>query len=151
MKPFLAFSALTILVISTIGARGDEPPYLEFVRALRAKGMPDLALEYLQKLSQKPPTDLAPVLPLELAKTRLDLAPVEPDAGRRAAAQKQARAEFEAFVQKNPKRPLAAEANLEIARIVTLQARGLLSRAHGLEGKDQQRVEFLRARIQFEE
>jgi hypothetical protein len=147
----LTFSALTIVALLTIGARADEPPYLEFVRGLRAHGMPDLALEYLGRLGRKPPADLAPILPLEIAKTRLELATLEPDAGRRAAAQLQARSEFETFVKKNPKHPLVAEANLEIARIGVLQGKGLLTRARQLDGNPRQRVEFLRARIQFEE
>ena len=35
------------------GGLADEPPHLEFARRLRVQGMPDLALEYLEKLRKK--------------------------------------------------------------------------------------------------
>jgi hypothetical protein len=128
-----------------------EEPHLEFVRSLRARGMADLALQYLESQSQKPPPALAVVLPLELAKTRLELAAAEPDATRRANLQNQARLEFEAFLKNNPKHPLAADARLEIARIIALQGKADLSRARRQDTKEAEQAERKKAREKFEE
>src|SRR5437016_3383881 len=112
--PFvLLASAMLFLQGGFTGA--EEPPYVDFVRGLRARGWPDLALQYLESKSQNPPPELAAVLPLELAKTRLDLAATRADPSSRLAEQNRARAEFELFLKNNPKHPLAAEAGLEIA------------------------------------
>jgi tetratricopeptide (TPR) repeat protein len=143
--------AWAVLLFFVAGARADEPPYLDFVRGLRAKGMPDLALEYLQKLSQNSPKDLAAVLPLEMAKTRLDLAAAEANASQRAALQNQARSEFETFLKNNPQHPLAAEARLETARIANLQGTALFRHAQQQDAKEAFQAEVLRARSQFEE
>jgi tetratricopeptide (TPR) repeat protein len=129
----------------------EEPPYLDFVRALRARGMPDLALEYLQKLKEKPPAGLAAVLPLEVAKTRLELASLKPDPASRAAEQNQARLELERFIKDNAQHPLAADASVEIARIAALQGLAQLSSARRQEEKSAQQAGLLRARQQFED
>jgi hypothetical protein len=128
-----------------------EEPHLEFVRGLRASGKSDLALEYLQRMSQKPPRDLANILLLELAKTRLELAAGQRDASSRAALQEQARLELEAFLKANPKHPLAPEAALQSGRITILRGKALLSQARREEVKEARRAEMLRARAQFEE
>ena len=52
----------------------EEPSVQDFVRGLREKRYPDLALDYLKKLSANPPPGLAAVLPLEMARCRLDMA-----------------------------------------------------------------------------
>jgi hypothetical protein len=141
---------VSVLITRPAGVRGDEP-HLEFVRGLRARGLPDLALEYLEKLSRQPPPDIAAILPLEIAKSRLDMGTVEPDAGRRTAIQNQAKAGFEAFIRTNPKHPLAAEAAFEIAHITSLQGQTQLNRALQIDAKDARRVGVAKARLQFEE
>jgi hypothetical protein len=130
--------------------RGDEP-HLEFARGLRARGLPDLALEYLQKLNQKPPADIAAILPLEIAKTRLEIGATDPDTGRRTTTQNQAKRDLEAFIQAQPKHPLAAEAAFEVARITLLQGQSELSRARQLDAKDAQHQAMTKARHRFEE
>ena len=130
--------------------RADEP-HLEFARGLRARGLPDLALQYLEHLNRRPPADLAPILPLEMAKARLEMGIADPDPARRTAIQDQAKTEFEAFIRANPKHPLAAEAAFEISRISSLQGMTRLSRARQIETKDAQRVALAKARLQFEE
>jgi hypothetical protein len=150
MKHRVLLLAWGVIVLVARHLPAEEPPHLEFVRALRARGMADLALEYLQSKSKNPPPDLAAVLPLELAKTRLELAATRPDPSSRLAEQNQAKAEFEQFVQKNPKHPLAAEANLQIARIEALQGKALYSKARREEAKELQHAEMVRARSQFE-
>jgi hypothetical protein len=149
MKRCLAILALTGLV-PTVPLKAEEP-HLQFIRALRADGKADLALQYLLSKSQNPSAELAAVLPLELAKTRLELAAVQPDAASRAAFREQARTDLEAFLKKNPKHALAAEAGLELARIAGLRGKALLSQARSQETKEAQRTETLRARASFEE
>ncbi len=141
---------LAALVLMHVPSLAEEPPHLDFVRGLRAKGMPDLALQYLQKLSENPPPALAPLLPMELAKTRLEMAQTEPNAARRTAVQNAARGDLETFVKNNAKHPLAPEANLEIARIVASQGKAQLGRALHQEQGTQAR-ELLKARAHFEE
>src|SRR5689334_15359487 len=51
--------------------RADQP-HLDFVRGLQARGMADLAADYLQRLSANPPANLRAILPLELARARLE-------------------------------------------------------------------------------
>jgi hypothetical protein len=128
-----------------------EPPHLQFVQGLRERNLPDLALEYLLKLSVKPPPELADVLPLELGKTRVDLANREADAGRKMAYFLQARGEFEDFVKKNPDHPLAAQANLEIAKVIGMQGRAQLSRARRQDTPEAQLAEAIPAREMFQQ
>jgi hypothetical protein len=151
MKRPVAFLVGGLLVLLVQPLQAEEPPYLEFVRGLRAKGMADLALQYLQGLSQNPPAAIAPVLGLELAKTRLELAANETDFSRRVALQNQARAELENFVKNSVQDPLSADAALEIARISALQGRGQLTRSQRSEARDVPRAEALKARALFED
>jgi hypothetical protein len=149
MQRGLAVLSLAGLV-SIVPLRAGEP-YLEFVRALRASGKADLALQYLQSKSQQPPPELATVLPLELAKTRLELAAVQPEAASRATLREQARTELATFLQKNPRHPLATEAALALTRIAGLRGKAELSQARAQETKEVQRTDLLRARASFEE
>lgn len=149
MKCRLAALALLSL-LPVMPLRADEP-HLEFVRGLRANGKADLALQYLQSKSTKLSPGQAILLPLELAKTRLELAALQADAASRAALQEQARLELERFLKDNPKHPLAAEAALEMARIARLRGKALLSQARREEAKEAERTEILQARSQFEQ
>lgn len=108
--------------------RADEP-HLELVRGLRARGMADLALEYLQRLSANPPASLRSVLPLEIAKARMELAVSESNERKRSRRFDEARAAYDAFVKANPSHPLVAEASLDIARLVAFQGKHLLAQA----------------------
>src|SRR5438132_8724371 len=150
MKKYLVvFVTLATLPLVSPSAWADEP-HLQFVQGLRARGMADLALEYLQSKSKNPPPELASVLPLELAKTRLELASSKSEPAARLAEQNQARAEFELFIKNNPQHPFVAEANLEVARIVAIQGKAQLTRARQIEGATRA-AEFARARGLFEQ
>src|SRR5438105_15599005 len=99
----LVWKLLAIAFLMTISPpiRADEPPYLDFVRALREKRRaPDLALEYLQELSKKPnlPKDLIAFLPLEMAECRMELAQLETDPERRRRIYADAEKEFRDFL-----------------------------------------------------
>ena len=126
-------SFLTATICLTV--RADEP-HLELIRALRAQGEPGLAMEYIQSKLAKPPADLAGILPLEIARTRVELALQENEEGKRLAMFAEARAEFESFLQKDPNNPLAPQARFEIARLISSLGKEHLNRARRLEDKD---------------
>jgi len=146
------FALATIFAIACPSfAQTDSP--LELVRALRASGLVDLAVMKLEEL-RADPSKLKPaeaqILPLELARIRLEEASRETDDGRRATLIGQARGAFEEFLKNNPTHPMAAQANVEIARLLALQAKARLSRGNRLEGSAKA-LEYSRARPNFTE
>lgn len=151
MKSISAFLALALVVGAAAPLPAEEMPHLLLVQGLRDRRMPDLAIEYLQKLQANPPAELAKQIPLELARTRLELANLEPDAGRKQALMQQARGEFEAFVKSSAGDPLAASANLEIARIIGMQGKTKLSEARRQESAGTKKAMAGEARKLFAE
>lgn len=148
--PRLAVTLL-LAVLATSAARAEEP-HLDLIRGLRAAGEPALAMEYLEKVKAgKPSPALATVLPLEAARTRLELALQESDEGKRVALWAQARSEFEAFLKTNGNHPMAPQANFEIARLIASQAKEQLTRANRQEDAAQQQKGKDQARALFEE
>jgi hypothetical protein len=152
MKRPLAVLALAGLLGAAAPLPADEVPHLEFVRGLRARHYPDLALEYLDKLRKgnpPAPPDVLAVIPLELAKVHLDLATAEEATGRRLELYDQARKEFQEFIDKNPKSPLVADARLEVVRVTVLQGKTQLSRALMQEDMAARQKDALVARRTF--
>jgi hypothetical protein len=145
---------LTLAMWSWIGnpARAEEPPHLDFVQGLRAKGLPDLALEYLQNLKSRKdlPPEVARQLPLEIAKTGLDVAQLEKDLAKRDRLYEQAREEFTAFLKNTPKSTVAAGASLELARLVGLQAKGQFTRSQREETPAGRKTALEKARALYE-
>ena len=128
------------------------PSQLELVRALRTAGLVDLAVMRLEELRTKKgllTADEAKLIPLELARIRLEEASRETEDSRRASLIGQARSSFDEFIRNNPTHPMAAQANVEIARLYSLQAKGQLSRANRIENPEAQALEFSRARPDF--
>src|SRR4051812_13276696 len=122
MRRYL-FLIAAVLLGSLSLTRAQEPAYrddLRFAESLRARGDNDLALDFLQRLSKGAPPELARELPLELAKTRLRVASEEPETGKRLNMYKEARDDFQRFINANPGHPRIPEANLEIARVLNL-------------------------------
>jgi hypothetical protein len=117
------------LVACTCKARADEPPYLEFVRRLRAKGMPDLALEYLQKLSARPPRALADRLPIEVAEARLEVAQASVHDQERETLYLRSRQDLNEFLRQGVSPALAIEVEFELARIDALIGESRVIRA----------------------
>ncbi len=135
-----------------ISANAQQPSQLELVRALRAAGMVDLAIQRLEELRTKPnllTADEVRLIPLELARIRLEEASSESEDARRASLIFQARGSFEEFIKANPMHPMAAQANVEIARLFALQAKGQLSKANRIENREAKALEFSRARPNF--
>src|SRR5205814_340079 len=73
------FAAVALALALAAAPACAEEPHLDFVRGLQARGMADLAADYLQRLAADPPPGLKAVLPLELARARLEQAGQEGD------------------------------------------------------------------------
>jgi hypothetical protein len=130
----------------------DQPSQLELVRALRTSGLVDLAVQRLEELKNKKgllSAEEAKLIPLELARIKLEEASRESEDSRRASLIGQAKNSFDEFIRNNPTHPMAAQANVEIARLFALQAKGQLSRGNRLESKEAKALEFSRARPDF--
>jgi hypothetical protein len=130
MRRYFVLTALALLAAGRAGAQA--PSYredLRFAEALRARGDNDLALEFLKTLARNAPPELAKELPLEFAKTSLRVAAEEPEAARRLAYYKEARENFQKFIDANPGHPRVAEANVDIARVLNLQGKTELGQA----------------------
>jgi len=125
---------VAMLLAASPALRADEP-HLEMIRGLRAAGEPQLALEYIQeRVGQNVPPDLAQIIGLELARTRVEIARQENEEGKRLALFAAARAEFDRFVQANPNHPLAPQARFEIARLIAAQGKEAVNSARRAEG-----------------
>jgi hypothetical protein len=149
LNPTTLAATMTLLGVLAGAAMADEPPHLDFVRGLRARGMPDLALEYLEKLKREPPENLAVWLPFEMAETRLDMARFESDGRQRVRLYTVARQEFDTFLRRNPAPLLTSEARLEIARIASLMGQAQLRRAWRQESATGRRALETKARQQL--
>jgi hypothetical protein len=131
MKRPLALAVLLASLLPAVpagpAARAEEMPYLEFVRTLRERRYPDLALEYLTRLAKNPPPEVAAILPLEMARTRVDIAANTIDVSARLQLYTAARKELEEFLSKNSSHPLAAAARFDIANVVRMQGKSALA------------------------
>jgi hypothetical protein len=134
MKRIVAALTLVTLLLNAAPGRSDEPPYLEFVRALRARNYNEEAILYLDKLAEKKlPKDISNFIPLEKAACRLEMAVQEPDLNRRTALYDRARAELEEVIKNQPGTAFAAIALLDKARISALQGRAAMARARQMK------------------
>lgn len=146
----LASVALGLAIVSPVVAQPDSP--FELVQKLRENGLIDLALMRLNEFKAKPAmlsAEDAKLISYEIARTKLEEASREGEEARRTSLILQARAEFENFIKTNAQHPAAAEANVEIARLYALQAKGQLSKASKVENKDDKAKEYSRARPDF--
>src|SRR5262249_53674283 len=88
----------------------------------------DLALAKLEELAKNPSPELAPLLPLERARTRVAMgrhkSPEE-----RLALVGAAEGDLRDFIAKNAGKPETALAQLELARLAVVQGQAWLSRA----------------------
>src|SRR5258708_900347 len=127
-------------------AQTSQKPHLDLVRGLRKEALADLALQYLDELrAGTPRPEIAIVMPFEYARTYLDLAAQENDEGKRSSLISKAKHELETFISANPTHELAPQANVELARMLSLQGKNLMRKARKLEGKLQE-PEMLQAR-----
>ncbi len=146
---------VTILAIAAALVAASVPaeePHLQFARALRENGLPDIAADYLQHLAGRNlPPDVAALVPLEAARARLDVAVQEGDAKKRNRQFAQARAAYESFLKANPNHPRAAEAKLDLARLVAFQGKHLLDQARRQESRSVRKDLAAQAGLLFKE
>ncbi len=154
--------AVTLLAVTVSNSSGQSPTpggwsgEFELVRGLRENGMPDLALSYLEDLAKnkdkKDDPTIKSQLPLELARTQLELAEVETDEGKREGLMNLARKGFTAFLndpqtKDHPRRP---EAAISMGRLTSLSARAALSRAANIQEEDKWKAASAATRPEFE-
>jgi len=87
------------LLVAASLVSGQDPSSaqdIQFIEEMRRRGYNDLVLEFLERLEKAASPELKKELLLEQAKTRVDLADAETDAGRRLSMFKQAQKDFEA-------------------------------------------------------
>jgi hypothetical protein len=157
-KPF-ALLLLISLVVSVGLAVAQEPPaqQLKFIHELRQKGLADLALEYIEKIQKNAPPELAPILPLEAAKTRVTLAKFKPPEERLTLLNK-AQEELEGYLKSKKDTEEAPQLKLEIARATAYQGQAFLGQALRTDKEKEQedfakkaRDRFVEARKKFDE
>lgn len=132
----------------------NEADELRFVESMRKQGYPDLALQYLDTLKKKPTVseDFKKEIPVEIAKTQLEMAGDEPDITRRLALIGDVRAELQKYLKANPTSRRAAEIELDIVKVAGLQGRLTLSQAIMLDENDAfESPERLKARTLLKE
>jgi tetratricopeptide (TPR) repeat protein len=127
----LACTALFPTSSSAQAPKGGATGEFELLQGLRDAGMPDLALDYIdEKLAKSADPAVKADLPLERARTQLELAEIETEDGKRDALMSQARKGFTAFMNTAPPdHPRRPEAAISLGRLTSLSARGALARA----------------------
>ena len=151
MRRAILALALPLVWVSTSPAQSNSP--FDLVRGLRDAGLTDLAIERLNELKAKPGTltpDEIITIPLEVARTRLEQAVRETEDGKRVALINQAQGEFDAFIKANPTHPKTSQANMEIARLIAVNAKGMLTKGRRMETKEARAVEFSKVRPEFD-
>ena len=136
---------LAVLALSAAPVAAQPGDPLDLARGLRDNGLADLAVEYLDRVAAGTPSPaLAALLPLERAQARLDLAGDEADDAKRDALIAKAKAEFEQFLATQSNHPRRAEAAVALARVVSAQAKSVLSRSNKLADDAQRKAERAR-------
>lgn len=131
LPPWLAAALAAVL---TTPAAAQPPGPLELVRGLRENGQVELAIEYLKEVEGRPLSDDdKAALLLERAKCLLDASEEEPDEGTRLGMIAHAKEGLGAFVSTYPKHPRAVEGLLSVAKLTSLDAKELLSRARKID------------------
>lgn len=127
-------SVVALLALSAGPVAAQPPSPLELVRGLRENGQIDLAMEYLKEVEGKltSPDDKAALL-LERAKCLLDASDDEPDEGTRLGMIAEAKEGLNTFVSTYPNHPRAIEGLLTTAKLMSLDAKELLSRARKMD------------------
>ena len=144
--------ALALSLALTPSAFAQLPSPLDLVRGLRSAGLVDLAILRLGELTAKPgllTPDEVKLVALEMARIRLEQAARESEDGKRAALLAQARGEFDTFIRDNAGHPMVAQANVDLARLLALQAKTQAGRANRVEGAEAKAAEAAKARPLF--
>ena len=140
---FLGMIGLALSIGSPASAQTGQIPHMELVRGLRANGLPDLALEYLDQLKAKNPSpEIVVVLPLEYARTWLDLAADETEDAKRRDLIAKAEERLEVFIKSSKTHPLLPQANVELARLISLKGKGIFLKARKIDKEPKERLDL---------
>ncbi|MGE3803539.1 MAG: hypothetical protein AB7K24_02580, partial [Gemmataceae bacterium] len=134
MKAKLTCWAALLGCILLVGrAPTQEIPHVEFFNKLRQNNLPELALEYLQKMKADGtlPKEMVKDFPLESARLRMEIADSTTDARKRDKLREEARKFYADYAndKANAGTAGAAEAGFEVARVVSANAKSALRRA----------------------
>ncbi len=141
-----------VLVLALLGTplRGDEP-YLDFVERLRASGLADIAVEYLDEVAKRPPAELVNRLPYERAKSLAALAELQDDDTKRDERLTHAREALEAYLKSGLNARALADARFELARLLVRQGRFRVAAARQMETKAERQDGLAKARMSFDD
>jgi hypothetical protein len=120
------------ITLTAIRGQDDGVPHLDLIRGLREKDYHDLALSYLEKIRTQPARlspEVKAALPLELARSRSDVAGSIPPGNERDRLLQTSRSELEAFLKSSPSPGLAMEGEQALANCIAEQARSLAAAA----------------------
>ncbi len=97
----------------------DERVALTFLRELRERGLPDVAIDYIARLKTdlSATSSLKATLDFEHARALIDSAGRSSDPERTKELLEEARNKIEAFIKADPNRPEATEAQVELAHL----------------------------------
>ena len=117
---YLSF-ILLFVAAGSLAAQEDGLPHLDLVRGLRERSYHDLALNYLERLQKQPglSVEVKSALPLELARSRSEVAATIPSGTERDRLLATSRIELEAFLKTNPATAVAAEGEQALANTIT--------------------------------
>jgi hypothetical protein len=150
MRPFafpFGIVVLSLGISSPALSQSESRPHMDLVRGLRKERMADLALQYLDSLrDQKLDPETQVLLDVEYARTWLELANEETEEGKRNALIAQAKAKLEAFIAANPKHALTVQANIDLAKLYSVQGRTQIRKARRLEEKMEMETAMKEAR-----
>lgn len=139
MKRIFAIFICLILVapILVFAQTVKERIDLDFVDGLRKRGDIDLALDYLKILEKVASKELKANIPLEIAKTQLSKAIIEPDKTRRQKLYLGVMLEIKKFINENPKSARISEAKLDLASLSIQMAKTKISEISSLRTNDE--------------
>lgn len=107
-------------VALALSAAGDVPPrHQAFIDGLRKEGLPELAVDHLRRLADRPglSAEDRATIQLELASGQALAADATADLSRREDLLNESRAGLKAFLDANARHPRAADARVQLATI----------------------------------
>jgi len=154
-RPFAIVAVLMAPLVWLAPAAGadDSRDALRFIRGLRERGYFDLASEYLERLRQDPgtPADLRATVDYELGRLLLDEAAKTGDLVHRKEMLDRARGKLDTFTKANPGHPLAAEALVQLARLLVERGHLAMLLSEETQVKAEKEPKIAEARTSFDQ
>jgi tetratricopeptide (TPR) repeat protein len=148
---------LLVLVLSSVSrpVRADEDPRtaLDFVQALRERGLFDVASDYLEKLRSDPgiPAEIRAVIDYEVGRLLIDEAAKTGDLVRRKELLEQARGRLDTFTKSQPNHEFASEALVQLARLLVERGHLAVLLGEETEDKGEKAAKLAEARTSFDQ